>query len=343
MFLGSVIGVSQTEHAIPRILRRFQVDLEREFGPWRIEMPNAHLFSGKREVPATIQREVEGGIYSWVPEEVRRSLITYIKSEDYRLSLLTQSRSKSSEQSDTSTSHHKWTRWRTCPLELLRLRPGSMPFALLVILSGLITGCLISILVPPVGFTCRSQMESAIVAVWLLNAALDYIPWKERSKGQFWFMFAKDLLSTLITTGAIIVSQIGILNRCSCYTMQGTVGLALPEVSAISQTLFYDIKALYPAIAFLGIGLQLIVFPAIIAQQYHMAMRIFLQRDDGISNMHGWHSMKDFFRYRSAAVGRKASDLLGRVELQRFRSDRKKNIAQCDSGATTEDGANPSD
>jgi hypothetical protein len=40
VFLGSVIGVSQTKDAIPRILRRFQGDLDHLPLPERVVLPN---------------------------------------------------------------------------------------------------------------------------------------------------------------------------------------------------------------------------------------------------------------------------------------------------------------
>ena len=302
VFLGSVIGVSQTENAIPRILRRFQLDVERDFGEWKIKLPNAHLFRDNIETPATGLREQNGGIYSWTSEKVRQRLIKQILSEDYQQSLLTSFNNQEPRNHDP-VSYVKWRRQRAYLSKPMRLRPGSMTLSLLVVISSLVTGCLISILVPPVGFGCRSQWETGIVAVWLFNAVLDYISWgsheiplETHGKRQFWFMFAKDLLSTLITTGTILLTQLGIFNRCSCYTYGGTAGLALPEISTVSQTLFHDIETLYPAIAFLGIAFQLIVFPAIISHEYGMAMRVFLQRDDDLSNMRWWHEMKDFFR-----------------------------------------------
>ena len=60
VFLSSVIGVSQTKAAIPRILRRFQVDLDRESAPGEVILPNHCLDNSQ-------QRVVQGGVYSWQP------------------------------------------------------------------------------------------------------------------------------------------------------------------------------------------------------------------------------------------------------------------------------------
>ena len=326
VFLGSIIGVSQTENAIPRILRRFQLDIDRELGHLQIEMPNTHLFENKVEVPATSMRERNGGIYSWVPEKARRKLIEQIRDAESHLGSSTPSSSKTIDPAE------KRLTWPTYLSKVLRLRPGSVPFTLLIVLSCLFTGCLISILVPPIGFICRSQTETAIVGIWLLAAVLDYVTWSGNDDRQFWFMFSKDLLSTLITMGTIVATQVGIFNRCSCYSIAGKVGLALPEISTISQNLFHDIKTVYPAIAFLGIGFQLVVFPAMITRQYHMAMKVFLQRDDDESNLRGWHSMINFFRHVFSAIGGKTSTLLAKLKLPRSWNSSTRNTTRHDSG-----------
>lgn len=50
VFLGSMIGVSQTATAIPRILRRFQTDLERLSLPKGVNLPNDVLANDQRRV-----------------------------------------------------------------------------------------------------------------------------------------------------------------------------------------------------------------------------------------------------------------------------------------------------
>ncbi|KAL8671115.1 MAG: hypothetical protein Q9168_004384 [Polycauliona sp. 1 TL-2023] len=43
VFMGALIGVSQTEDAIPRILRRFQIDLDRLLAPDKYKLSDAYL------------------------------------------------------------------------------------------------------------------------------------------------------------------------------------------------------------------------------------------------------------------------------------------------------------
>jgi hypothetical protein len=61
VFLTSVIGVSQTRNAIPRILYRFEAGLNQELSNWNIKFPS-------HEESQNQTRIVSGGIYSWQPD-----------------------------------------------------------------------------------------------------------------------------------------------------------------------------------------------------------------------------------------------------------------------------------
>ena len=69
VFLSAVIGVSQTEAAIPRILRRFQVDLNRLESPVGGQLPNDCLEKEEKRV-------FFGGVYSWQPS--KRQVATFL-------------------------------------------------------------------------------------------------------------------------------------------------------------------------------------------------------------------------------------------------------------------------
>jgi hypothetical protein len=88
--------------------------------------------------------------------------------------------------------------------------------------------------------------------------------------------------------GGIIVTQVGIFNRCACYTLWGRTGLALPENDSVDKTLFWRIDTSYPAIAFVCVGFQLVVVPYLLLRRYGLAVRVFLQRDDEKSNLPAW-------------------------------------------------------
>ena len=195
----------------------------------------------------------------------------------------------------------------------LLLRPGSVVFALIIVTLGTLTGVLISILVPPIGFGCRSVGELAIYAGWLLSASLDYIPRHNNFRWHFWFIFIKDLLATVATMGGIVTTQFGVFNRCSCYTMSGKTGLALPEITFVAGTLSHRIETVYPAIAFLCVGFQLIAVPYIVQAQYPHATRVFLSRDDNASNMKLWHTVRNDFSRQDGSIFRRSARSLGTI------------------------------
>jgi hypothetical protein len=281
VILASIIGVSQTENAIPRIMQRFQTDINSAFPVWKSSLPNSHLTADDVEDrPDAALRERSGGIYTWQP--------TYT---------LPRNNSRAGLASDNTTKYlnAKWQRACHAYVNFIKLRPGSPVFPLLILAAGGITSTLISYLIPPRGFETRHIAEILLYSAWLLSAALDYIPYGAHHRCHFWFTFAKDTLLTIATMGGIIATQVGVFNRCSSYTLWGKVPLALPEVVSVAATLVKRIATVYPAIAFLCIGFQLVVFPALILLQYSHAARVFLQRDDNASNLQPWHAFLDHF------------------------------------------------
>lgn len=241
VFLGSVIGVSQTEAAIPRILRRFQIDLERLNLPNKVKLPNDCLEDNE-------QRTFHGGVYSWQPQ--------------------------GSHLSHNIVSH-------------------------VIVILGTATGMVISALIPPDGWDCRHNGEILILFAWLLSAQIDR--WLRHSwslnkvnhNKLFWSTCFKDLVFTIATMGGVITVQLGVFNKCECYTMWGRTGLALPEMPDIAQTLFYRLNTVYPGISFASIGIELVIVPLFICIWYIDALRTYVQRDDRMSNaMWLWNLLK---------------------------------------------------
>jgi hypothetical protein len=180
------------------------------------------------------------------------------------------------------------------------LKPGSEVFPVVIFTYGALTTILISYLIPPVSFDCRHVGELLISFTWIVSACLDNLPIfpNIHSKNEneavrarrrrFLFILWKDTLVTALTMGGIVITQIGVFNRCVCYTLWGKAGLALPENNSVSKTFFYRIDTSYPAIAFACVGFQLVVVPSLLLRQYGLAFRVFLQRDDEKSNLLGW-------------------------------------------------------
>ena len=128
---------------------------------------------------------------------------------------------------------------------------------------------------------------------WILSAGLDtlfnyIVPLKDETQTLlFCLTLGKDILITGATLSWVIVINVGFYNRCACYTMWGKAALALPEMPQVADKLSHRITTVYPGVAFASIGLELIVIPSVIAFHYSVALRVFMQRDDGVSNA-GW-------------------------------------------------------
>ena len=176
---------------------------------------------------------------------------------------------------------------------------------------GTATGMMISALVPPDGWNCRHYGQFLILFAWLLSAQIDgwlshlWVLDKANHTKLFWSTCFKDLLFTIATMGGIIITQVGVFNKCECYTLWGRTGLALPEMPDIAQTLFHRLNTVYPGIAFTSIGIELIVVPLSVCIKYIDALRTYVQRDDRMSNaIWLWNLLK---RYRALKAALKKS------------------------------------
>ena len=254
VIISSIIGVSQSEGAIPRTLRRFKTDLDRAFPTKNVALLNECLDNRHKRV-------FYGGLYSWQPSKgLSSSKSPYVPLNGGKVV----NRAKRVVQS------------------------GFLPYALLI--SGTLTGVIVSCLVPPDGWDCRNIGEVLITLAWVLSALFDTIfgylvPYTDKRRTLiFRVIGVKDLIATLATMLGIVATQIGVFNRCSCYTLWGKTGLALPEMPEVQNLLIHRMQKVYPAVTFTCIGLQLIIVPLYLCIRYRHAVRVFLQRDDGNSN-----------------------------------------------------------
>ena len=249
VIISSIIGVSQTEGAMPRILRRFKTDLDRTFPGMNVALPNDCLDSSHTRV-------FHGGLYSWQP--AKRPL------------------------------HNGNKKGKFMNRVKITIQSGFLPSALIV--AGSLTAIIVSYLVPPDGWDCRNIGEVVITLAWVISAQLDtlfgyLVPYtRKRRTLVFWVTGVKDLIVTLSTMLGIVATQIGVFNRCACYTRWGRTGVALPEMPDVKKILIHRMQTVYPAVIFTCIGVQLIIVPSYICIRYRHAVRVFLQRDDGRSN-----------------------------------------------------------
>ena len=273
VFLASVIGVSQTDGAIPRILRRFESDLERVIPAAEFHLPNLYLKNSEMRV-------FNGGIYTWRPSEPQQSFVrsfqplqetgksVAVHSEQFNTAIAAQFAASSAPNKPNRLS-----------LAAASAFVGPAVSSNLTVILGTATGFIVSALVPPEGFDCRHVAQIFILLTWLVSAQLNRIVGRK-----VWALMLKDLASTLLTMIGIIVTQIGVFNQCVCYTLWGKAGLALPGMPKVAEVLVHRLNTAYPAVTFTSIGIHLMPIPLAICYRYRDAVRVYLQRDNGESN-----------------------------------------------------------
>ena len=148
-----------------------------------------------------------------------------------------------------------------------------------IVVLGTSTGVIISALVPPDGIDCRHVAQLSILVLWLASAELDLLfnrlfPLINDRERLFCCTYVKDFITTGATMGCVIATQVGLFNRCVCYTQWGRTGLALPEMPDVATVLRARLSEVYPAVTFTSIGLELVVIPLAIWLWYGDAMRV---------------------------------------------------------------------
>ena len=274
VLLGSFIGVSQTEVRTPSILDRFQQDLDRHFkdevakGSIKLDVAEPSLKDLKSCGEGQESRFYRGGIYSWMPFDW----------------LYRQTRSSKAPDEGFSPSPpgkgHKFINFMLLPF--------------LIVFTPTLFSASASGRIPPDNFNCRVGSEIAFFIAWLSSAALD-VPLRRyfnlediaTATKLFRWAFCKDLFFALGTTGWLMATVIGALNRCDCWIGPHDE-LILPKRSDINNILIQRLHSLYPALIFSAMTLELIVPPIWIWLYYRDALKVFVQRDDGKSNFESY-------------------------------------------------------
>ncbi|KAF2677268.1 hypothetical protein K458DRAFT_163206 [Lentithecium fluviatile CBS 122367] len=244
---GSVIGASQTEGSIPRMLHGFEYQLKEFRGEAPARRPSACYREETGWCKTGQERAIHGGVYSWRPIKWRDNL------EMFGIGI-----------------------WSLVSF---------VAIAVAVLYASYFPAAILSYFVPPRGLGCRHIPETLMLVVWLLSFAIECLleRWLQKKK-LFWAVFWKDVLLALTNISIIIITQCGILQRCSCWTAWGLTWLHLPQLPNVKPELMHYIRHIAPAITFTAILFQF-VFCAAIVWRYWDAVRVFIQRDDGISNL----------------------------------------------------------
>ncbi|KAF1921844.1 hypothetical protein BDU57DRAFT_64211 [Ampelomyces quisqualis] len=242
--LGSVIGASQTEDAVPRILHTLEHDILALRG-----LANSRPSFEKRVdggwCKRNIDRAIHGGTYSWRP-----------------------------------------MKWRAGygPRGPRNAIFAYFAAATLFVGCSFLVSAILSYLVAPRGWSCRHIPESIVFLLWVLSV-LAGIACENLCKGRklFWAVFWKDLVCALSNIAIVIVVQWGIMNRCSCWSGWGSTFVHLPQLPEVKADLLFFIRNLAPWIVFAALMFHLL-FCAAVMWKYWDAIRVFIQRDDGLSN-----------------------------------------------------------
>ncbi len=229
--LGSIIGVSQTESPILQLLNSFCQQVQNAFPQWNSELSSRYLTSD------SLLQKRKGGLYSWQTRKAREEVQQNIKWKG---------------RGATNTPTTFWNRIHQQLAGLLSIQPGSQTLLHIIIASSAFTGMLITCFVPPMGWEFRHIWILLICVVWGLSSLLDLAPCPQHhGKLYSCFILIKDVIAASATMGGLAATQVGVFNRCSCYTLWGRTSLALPEGSTEAAFLMRRIETVYSAIAFL--------------------------------------------------------------------------------------------
>jgi len=148
----------------------------------------------------------------------------------------------------------------------MTIQSGFLPNALLMV--GMLT-VIIVCLVPPDG--SRLGIISILISAQFDTILECLVPYTNRGRTLiFRVIGVKDLIVMLSTMLGIVGTQIGLFNRCACYTRWGRTGVALPEMPDVQNVLIHRMQTAYPAITFTCVGIQLILVPLHVASDIVM-------------------------------------------------------------------------
>ena len=271
VIFASLIGTSQTRSTTPRILQRFEQD--------------CYAFESGQEAKLTVMKDLglrhdlriwNGGLYSWQPGRAHHKVFQTANFEHHFYN------------SDRKRQRClvRWLR-----ISLLRVWPliyHAIP--VFIVLGATITGLATTISVPPHGWSCQTRGVLQIFFVWFGSYLLSLIPFGQHHRAQFLSTFIKDTMCFVSTIGIFTATEIGVYNRCSCYTKGGLTGLQLPQMATVSTVLENGLQRRYLPIITMGILFQLIFIPGLIMLRYDSSTQVYMQRDDGQGVFAWWYS-----------------------------------------------------
>ncbi|KAF1955510.1 hypothetical protein CC80DRAFT_493009 [Byssothecium circinans] len=174
--VASVIGSSQTEASIPRLLQGFEYHLTEARARHGARRPSQDHRNEVGWCETGQNRAIYGGLSSWRPTKWTN------RSKDFGISTL--------------------------------MMAGFVGAAMIMVGASYLAAIVLSYNVPPRGPNCRHIPETMMFVFWLISFALEYLFERWLKDGWlFWSVFAKDLVCALGNVGIVAITQWGIMNR----------------------------------------------------------------------------------------------------------------------------------
>jgi hypothetical protein len=265
IFLSAVIGVSQTELEIPRQLNQARRRLQES--NWLIT-----------ELPTRVERsEVRYNLFT-TKSIPRKDIPSSRKELDYKMRIL------------SGGMYHCRPALHMQESDItLRTKVQFIATAFVIVVLAVVPASVMSSLVPPLNaFGTRNACQVGIFGFWLISAAFDLGLARFTTKDSLPYkaMFAKDMVFILCVIFIILATQIGILNSCKSWTNWGKGPLVIPQLPPYADIIYQRIGqgGAWLVTTWLGIVAQLVLCTWT-AAYYLPAFRVYLQRDDGKSNL----------------------------------------------------------
>ncbi|KAE9977835.1 hypothetical protein EG328_001798 [Venturia inaequalis] len=274
VYLSSIIGVSQTNERIPEKLNDFRDLLETlllgaEFAEDYARFPKIH------ELPRTILLPGHGHGTSLDEEMSVVSPLDY--SERHRSAGIYSS--NPGVLASANVALHR-------PELGLATRMGCHSTAWLLVLSSVVVSMEISREVPPVNNICRPLGELSALIAWLSSCLGDFAINKwARPESRYALIFWKDTAASCAILTLILVTQLGVLHRCACYSSSSGDGAIFnPLIPRVGNLLDYLFANRWLPITMCAILFQL-VMAAVVSWWYILSIRVYLQRSSSKSNL----------------------------------------------------------
>ncbi|KAK4173740.1 hypothetical protein QBC36DRAFT_52521 [Triangularia setosa] len=320
VFLSAIIGVSQTERSVVRVLNDLGEKLMKEKWVAAAERPDTEV--GKEAtVSVAAETDVANDAEAEGDGDATAAVVTPDASKDGRVgseeSLLPSHEGRElpidqiTEVNEQTVGEEEGTIpvvveeqpifMRVCHGGIYGWRPEILTsrmiretwphvaLALILVTMSVVVACWISYRVPPEGFDCRNVGQTALLAMWLLSFVLDGVfaffmdHWGHLENGKgCWYeaVFVKDFFVGWAAVVMILVVQVGIFNRCDCFSLWGKVPVALPQIPEVATVLMHRISFEWPAVTFGWIAIELGVC-ASIWWKYRDAFSVYNQEDGG--------------------------------------------------------------